>query len=649
MEFTKPSSTNGGSIIGYDIFSAIDINQIDTKDTPGFPFNQTPVGTATPLLEEAVIKKVFSSVTAGIKGNSSDLVSIRNDSDSYSVSVRANTSIGGTTATCPINNIVDNDLKAAQLTIPIDTVVPSETLYGTPSNPSTGNYCYIAPSAATDLSATSDSNSVTLNFKKNQDASELLITVNGETAFDTYTVSLDNAIKTGVNAGSVNMQDVSVVDDFKNNNIPFSPALFIPTYTSGLFNLQQQTGNNKTILSKYFNVVTGTDGSPYYAVKILTSIKSIFNVYYSSRVPKGTGATQVYSDAASITSSPSAPSDPVSNTSFKVLDKNIMASWSAPINIGGAGEGTNGSLLYKLSLYNTIGYPTKTAVTTISGVTSTTYTFSNLTNYTSSNNQVYYIEIIAYYNQGGDPTKPSNSISKLVNNLDTSGIAVGIRVGAGPVPFTIGTLLIDAVAGNSVTLPITNPDANSPYPISSFGVYDSQNNLLVTVPSPLLSGATANVKLIQGSLLNSNSTFLNGRLINVKIKCIANYLYAQNIPDSSVSFTPRKSITSSDMSVTTGDNKSFSVDISTHGTTTNGLVAVARSSTLQVIQQSQANNTWTPATSGVSTTIDDANLTQTCSVNFATPVTDVLFLLSQQDGITSTVFPASSVAFGMQK
>ena len=98
----------------------------------------------------------------------------------------------------------------------------------------------------------------------------------------------------------------------------------------------------------------------------------------------------------------------------------------------------------------------------------------------------------------------------------------------------------------------------------------------------------------------------------------------------------------------TADLKNYSVAITTHGTSTSGLVSVGRTSTgqLYVVQQSTSSSNWNPVSGGNANANDASGQTQTAAFAFPVSVSDILVILSHQDGNSSKINAPSSAAFG---
>jgi hypothetical protein len=649
IDFNAPANLNGTTLERYEAYAINEIinDSAPTAQYPAFPQKQKAVATVL-APEEMYINKVFKDRVSGIGGLSSDLVNIVNDTNSYSVALSAIGKIGGGTGG---SNTSRTDVlpNAVDLIISYDNSVPTEYLTGVATVPIAGVHAYAAVDSPTGIATTSDATSITVLFIKNQNADEVLIKSNGEDVFNTRNFSSDNVLPVGnANAGKIDIQ--------AGTNVNLGGSIFVtPGYTSGLFSLQQPVLSTiyKDTVQKFFNVST-INNVTYYSIKISVSNGNPQNleVFYGRNV---TGGITSYSLPAIASASAAVPPDSVSAASISIAPGQITAYWTPGSSQGGAGQipfqgaNVNSSLKFKLLLYTANGYATKTALASVDNISTNTYTFSGLANYNSSNpgTNSYFVEVVAYYNQQSDVTKPSVSVAKLANLIDPStSQPVAIRPGAPPSPIVPSIKSLDTVAGGSVTVSLSIP-SDTNYGVSKVEIYDGAT-IIKTVNSGFVNGQSLDITLVKDA---SNPNFLNGRSIPLAFVFTPNYYYAQNFANASLTVTPRKKISKTDIVVSnpSADLKTFLVTIATHGTSTSGIVAIGKTaSALQVVQHgANVATSWSPTSLGTATASDAAGMTQTAVVAFATVITDALFLLNTVDGPVGTIDPPSSTAFGV--
>ena len=673
LEFDAPSSLNGSKLSRYDVYGILEIegDPAATVLYPAFPQKQNAIASVvTP--EVISVSKVFKSRTAGVDGNlATNGINIVNNDKMYSLSMAFVGEVGG--ATFGTGALFDDtDVKGNTLTINYSNNVPTESITGATATVATNQIAYSAMNAPTGLTTTSDSTSITVSFIKDVLADEVVVMFNGEEVFSSDAYSSLNTSSDGTVDASGNRKiTYSNLSKPWNVNIPTTVPVsytnvttstqYTMVYPSGLFNMQQenlstpQYGNLSQALSTFFTVTTEGGNTKYNLQLPVSSGESqAIRVYYATRV----SGSLVYSDPATANASAAAPPGLVlqNKTTYIIAPNQITLNWIAPVNLGGAGQVAytgaiaNSSVKYKLNLYayNNFYANPKVTLQTVSNIDANSYTFAGLANYNASSpgTTSYFVEIIAYFNQQGDVTKPANSAVTLINRGQNSTDA--FRLGVAPLSPTL-TADVDDVSGNKVVLSYTIP-TNSNYPISQLDVYESSAPTVVvkTVTGvSLVNGATILIPITKTEL----PSLLNGRSVTFIVKSTANYNYAQNYEDMSVTVTPRKRISSSQVTVTnpTADRAAYQIQVQTQGTSITGYVALGKTAagTIIVVQGSTQAGTFTPTYSGIASATDAAGQTAMASVVFSAPVNDVALFIATQDGIVSKPFPTTSIAFGL--
>jgi len=672
LEFDAPSSLNGGKLSRYDVYGILEIESDPSATTlyPAFPQKQNAIASVvTP--EVISVSKVFKSRTAGVDGNlATNGINIVNNDKMYSLSMAFVGEVGGTTfGTGALFD--DTDVKGNTLTITYSNNVPTESITGVLATGATNQIAYSAMNAPTGLTTTSDSTSITVSFIKDVLADEVVVMFNGEEVFSSDAYSSLNRSADGVLDASGNRKiTYSNLSKPWNVNIPTTvPAAYTGVttntnytmvYPSGLFNMQQENlsspapQNLSQALSTFFTVTTEGGNTKYNLQLPVSSGESqAIRVYYATRV----SGSLVYSDPATANASAAAPPGQVlqNKATYTVAPNQLTVNWLAPVNLGGAGQvaytgaSANSSVKYKLNLYtyNNFNANPKVTLQTVSNIENTSYTFAGLANYNTSTTGTtsYFVEIIAYFNQQGDVTKPANSAVTLINKGTNSTDA--FRLGVAPLSPTL-TADVNDMSGNNVILSYTIP-TNSNYPISALEVYESSAPTVIvkSVIGGLVNGATIPITITKTEL----PSLLNGRTVTFIVKSTASYNYAQNYADMSVTVTPRKRISSSQVTVTnpTADRAAYQIQVQTQGTSITGYVALGKTAagTIIVVQGSTQAGTFTPTYGGIASATDAAGQTAMASVVFSTQVNDVALFIATQDGIVSKPFPTNSTAFGL--
>lgn len=663
VDFDAPTSLNGTTLARYDLY-AIRQDPNDVAPTlayPAFPTNQVAV-TSVVSPQEIYVKKVWNSRLSGVDGGT-PLVNIINNTELYSFALAAIGVVGGRATTLGLSSYVDSvsgGSVGANVTVSYSSSLPLEYVQGLKTTPLINFTAYAATDSPTGLSTTSDANSITVTFVKDPNADEVLIKSNGEDVFNTSKFSTSYAQLNGPNLGKIDIQAGTTVGLNSNGTMNTNGIWVTPGYSSGLFSLQQApfTTTNATDVQKFFTV-TNVGSTVYYNVKIAVTTGAAQNleVFYGRNISSVN--TTSYSKAATTSASAATPPSVITNPSFSVNVNQITAFWQTPNTIGGAGSvaftgaAQNSGLLYQVTLYTLAGYSnngTKVSLQTISGLSGLSYTFNGLLNYNSTNsdNTSYVIGVVAYYNQQNDSSKPSKSNEILVNYLN-SGQVIGIRASVPPQAVVPSVVSTDTANGNSVIIGLSIP-SDTNYPLDRVDIYDGAT-IIKTVSTGLSNGTIVQIPLSKATNSAGNSNFLNGRAIPLRFAFTPNYKYAQNYSDATLNIYPRKLISSSDMIVTnpSADLKTYLLAVTTHGSSTSGLVAIGKTSSgsLQVVQQSIAGANWSPTTGGAANANDAAGLTQSATFAFPVPVTDVMTILSHQDGNATKVTPSNSSAFGV--
>ena len=630
-------SLNGGKLETYEFYCAKNVlgNPVGTPAPPNFATDQKAVASAkTP--ENVIITAAFKNILLGTIGLPTDLEGIVNDTAEYVMSMSTVTAVGDISLT---TNSYNYSLSNANpLSILYGSSIAKTLISGIAATPLTGNFAYDSLDKPVNLTSISDATSITLVFDKDSAAEELLISANGEGVFDSTAFSATDT--TDVDTSTVGKQ------------ITYKGTNHTLTYASGLFQLQQ--GTIKDAISDIF-WVENKNGTVVFNVKITVTSGGSQNleVRYGKRV----GAKVVYSDAATTTASAATPPTPPENPTFDVNTSLMNVSWAAPSDKGGAGTvaflgaSRNSDLLYRVALYSKAGYDAtpKVALQTVDNLTSTTYSFSNLSNYNGSNpnGTSYVVSLQAYYNQGGDVKKPSESNVIIINKLN-SGSIVPIRVDASPILPSL-TFENDIALGNKTTLKYrfqTSPN----YPIQKLEIY--ANNVLVPSLTYTAANPAAAASAI-GTILNINVTktevpsLLNGNAVVFKAVATPYYLYAQNVVDISATVTTRRAIKGSDITIVPvgSDLKTFTVSVVTGGTKLTNCVAIGKNENntgaLQVINMPTISSVF----SGIATATDTNNLTEVFSINFGSSVQEILLILQGEDGIEMKTYPSSSTTW----
>lgn len=559
---------------------------------------------------------------------------------------------------------VDTLANANPINVSYTNLVPVEYITGALATPITHLVAYEAPLEPQGLTTTSNSASITVSFIKDQNVDEVAVMFNGEEVFVSDAYSSLSSYSWVQKSDGVTKVKYSDLSKPWNVDVPLTPPSGVTVDTlytlysqSGLFNMQQNNtstpayGNLAQALSSFFTVTTES-GTTKYNIKIPVGSGSsqAIRVYYASRV----SGSLVYSLPATANASAAVPPGQVVSSSFSIAPTSITVNWTAPTSLGGAGQvayagaAANSSVLYKLNLYTANNYNNKVALLSVSNISANTYTFSGLSNYNSSNagNTTYFVEVKPYFYQQGDVTKPAEAPATLINK----GIALTDAFRPGVAPLTPSlTATVDSVQGNRVTLSYVIP-SNTAYPISELKVYDNAvpGTVVKMVNSGLTNGSTVNIDITKTDL----ATLLNGRNITFKVVATPAYTYAQNYADVTVSVTPRKKITSAQVTLTnpSADKATYGLSVQTQGTAVTSFVAVGKtaSGTLQVVQGSVAAGTLLLTQSGSATANDAALQTANSSFLFPMAVDDVAFFLMTADGVVNKVFPSSSTAFGLQ-
>jgi hypothetical protein len=674
VEFDAPSSLNGSKLSRYDVYGILQIENDPSATTlyPAFPEKQKAIASVISP-EVTSITRVFKSRVNGVDGDlATNGVNIVNNDKKYSISMAFVGEVGGKTyGTGAVFD--DTDSQGNTLTIYYSNNVATEYITGNASTPETDQIAYAAMNAPTGLTTTSDSTSITLSFIKDTTAEEVVVMFNGEVVFNSDTYSALNRSSDGfLDASDNNVRKIT----YDNLSKPWGvdiPATVPASYTgvttstkytmssdSGLFNMQQENissptlGNLSQALSTFFTVTTEGGNTKYNLQLPVSSGESqAIRVYYATRV----GNLLVFSDPATANASAAAPPSRVlqDKATYSVAPNQLTVNWLAPVNLGGAGQvaytgaTANSPVKYKLNLYTYTNYNANPKVTlqTVSNIENTSYTFAGLMNYNTSTpgTTSYFVEIIAYFNQQGDVTKPANSTVTLINR--GTGVADAFRLAVAPLSPTL-TADVNDISGNNVVLSYVIPTNNN-YPISQLDVYESSAPTVVvkTVTGGLVNGATIPITITKTDL----PSLLNGRSMTFIVKSTPSYNYAQNYPDMSVTVTPRKRITSSQVTVTnpTADRTAYQVQVQTQGTSITGYVALGKTAagTIIVVQGSVQAGTFIPSMGGIANANDAAGQTATASVVFSTQVNDVALFIATQDGIVSKPFPTNSTAFGL--
>ena len=674
VEFDAPSSLNGSTLSRYDVYGILQIENDPSATTlyPLFPEKQNAIASVISP-EITSVTKVFKSRTAGVDGNlTTNGINIVNNDKLYSLSMAFIGQVGG--ATIGSGAIFDDtDSKGNTLSINYSNNVPVEYITGNAVTPVTGLIAYTAMNAPAGLTTTSDSTSITVSFIKDTAADEVVVMFNGEEVFSSEAYSSLNRSGDGfLDASDNNIRKITYANLSKPWNV-YIPATVPASYTgvttstkysmiyeSGLFAMQQENisnsslGNLSQALSTFFTVTTEGGNTKYnLQLPVFSGASQAIRVYYATRI----AGSLVFSDPATANASAAAPPSQVlqNKTTFSVAPNQLTVNWIEPTNLGGAGQvaytgaTANSPVKYKLNLYTYNNYNANPKVTlqTVSNIENTSYTFAGLMNYNTSTpgTTSYFVEIIAYFNQQGDITKPANSTVTLINKGTTANDA--FRLGVSPVSPTL-TAVADDVSGNKVKLSYIVP-TNTSYPISQLNVYESSAPTVAikTVSTGLTNGSTVDIDITKTEL----PSLLNGRPVTLIVKSTASYNYAQNYPDMSVTVTPRKRITSSQVTVTnpTADRTAYQVQVQTQGTSITGYVALGKTAagTILVVQGSTQAGTFTPSMGGIATANDAAGQTAMASVVFSAPVNDVALFIASQDGIISKPFPTNSTAFGL--
>ena len=672
LEFDAPSSLNGSKLSRYDVYGILEIEGDPSVTTlyPAFPQKQNAIASVvTP--EVISVSKVFKSRTAGVDGNlATNGINIVNNDKMYSLSMAFVGEVGGTTfGTGALFD--DTDVKGNTLTINYSNNVPTESITGATTSVAVNQIAYSAMNAPTGLTTTSDSTSITVSFIKDVLADEVVVMFNGEEVFSSDAYSSLNRSADGLLDASGNRKiTYSKLSKPWNVNIPTTvPAAYTGVttttnytmfYPSGLFNMQQENLSSPALqnlsqaLSTFFTVTTEGGNTKYNLQLPVSSGESqAIRVYYATRV----SGSLVYSDPATANASAAAPPGQVlqNKATYTVAPNQLTVNWLAPVNLGGAGQvaytgaTANSSVKYKLNLYtyNNFNANPKVTLQTVSNIENTSYTFAGLANYNTSTTGTtsYFVEIIAYFNQQGDVTKPANSAVTLINK--NTGAADAFRLGVAPLSPTL-TADVNDMSGNNVILSYTIP-TNSNYPISALDVYESSAPTVIvkSVTSGLVNGATILITITKTEL----PSLLNGRTVTFIVKSTASYTHAQNYADMSVTVIPRKRISSSQVTVTnpTADRAAYQIQVQTQGTSITGYVALGKTAagTIIVVQGSTQAGTFTPTYGGIASATDAAGQTAMASVVFSTQVNDVALFIATQDGIVSKPFPTNSTAFGL--
>jgi hypothetical protein len=631
LNWDAPTQLNGGVLEIFEIFAATSIlgQVLGAETVESFPINQTAVSSIKSP-EQFSLSSAFDTVNAGILGLPAGLKPIVNDTTKYSIALSMTTSVGGFTV--PFNTYFSTPANGNPLNIAYNSYIEKSTISGTKTDPVNDNYAYVATAKPINVTSISDATSITLVFEKDNNADELIIFANGEAVFDTTIYSRLNAID--VNSGTAGKQ------------IRIDGTEYTLTQDSGLFALQQPP------LALAVNGFFWVETKPaFIAYNVKISVTGGGSQNIEIRYGKRVGTIVAYSDATLTTASVATPPSPARNAKFAVDTNTLEIFYDEPLDKGGAntiafaGAERNSNLYYRAKLFTKTGYDSQPSVPlqVAELITTTSYRFSNLSNYISNNadNTSYIVTVQAYYFQQNDPKKPAESTIVIVNLLE-SNVIVPIRVDAKPI-VPIVNYEIDTAVGNKVTLKY-NFQSSPNYPIKSVKFYVDSiliNSKTYTAANLAAAGAAVGTILSTTFTTSDIPSLLNGKDTAFKIVTEGYYSYAQSPPDTTITVRPRRAIVPNDVNIVPvgGDGKTFAVSVVTGGTSVLGYVAIGKSSTgaLQVLSQ----NPIPSVMGGISTAKDAANLTMNYSFVFGTPVVDVLLLNQTEDKIVARPYPTN--------
>lgn len=389
---------------------------------------------------------------------------------------------------------------------------------------------------------------------------------------------------------------------------------------TGLFYLENADAETKNDINGVnygsegynFSVSTNTEGVTYYSL----TIKNLVNGRIHDVQVRFANTIQGYDyfgPMEQIEIAAEAPPTEPRDAVFAVDDRQIDLSWNEPLNSGGANIGSNGPLLYSIEV--TTG---GNIVLTVPKISTEYYTLNATTFPNITNNVIYSISIKAYY---------TKNTSNVVGNAVT---IQSIKPNQKPLSPSVTTV----PGSNKISVTITTPSASQStmYPLSSIDVYIKKSNELAYPENPSKSFNVDDDSINDGtqSLSTDILNLLNGENYDVKVKCVANYTYAQAPTDVlKTNQTPFGApvVNASDAAPVIGNNKALNLTVSLNGSgSISQVVALGKSSASSAIGILNLSGIDLPTitTSGTETGLVAANQTASFKLDFGSTISSNL-------------------------
>ena len=609
FNYDPPTSLNGvpSNALTYNFFA--------NKEATDFPYYSTNPNVLQDILlftsssDTILLTKAFP--TKASSNNKNNAVDILNDNE-YNYTINTTSVVGGNTL-LSISNVKSFDQTVNGATVPTSLTlvssptVPQRTIVGV-SSP-TGTF-----------------------FPSSGIPSPVIDTTSGDS---TITVIVDKIISFPPGDLVITIEDSDAVD--KNDDIiaSFDTRKARSGGSGGLFLLETAFGNNSVS-----NIDSGSFSTYNFRKAVINGVTKYyidFTNLVNGQVLKVTARFcnfnspyDVFSTETTKNAAPEAPPTKVQTPSFSVDSGTIVTSWTAPTNSGGAGISGNLPLQYEVILKSSADAILQTVSTS-----STTYTFTGLTNGTD-----YKVTIAGFYIKANG-TKVLSSAAAHAN------AATGNLIRPNQAP--VGSTFVGTVISGSITVNITTAlsQEQTLYPLSKIDVFyrvtGSTTETHVIAIAGTQSGSSALTPVVISSLLN-------GKSYDVIVRHTCSTTYSQNPPDIIKSFTPYGQpviISSTDPGGSAGKGRRVVVNLNGSGPISNilGLVKAAASNTIVLQNLSTATTNLPNITmSGIEGSGVAALQTATFDMVFnalSAPINDTLLVVVTALGSDTFVAPAN--------